>query len=136
MLPNSIKTASGLKLAHLNIRSLNVITMNKIDQVRILLEDKTIDVLALSETWLMSDVSDEEVYICGYTLYRKKRVSDQRGGGVTLYIESSISHSYSDKLTKDSNSEVIWVAIELPKCAPFGTCSLALTRAPHGQFSK
>ena len=99
--------------------------MNKIDQVRILLEDKTIDVLALSETWLMSDVSDEEVYICGYTLYRKNRVYDQRGGGVTLCIESSIPHSYSDKLTKDSNSEVIWVAIKLPKCAPFDTCSLA-----------
>ena len=43
----SLKTAHGLKFAHLNIRSLNSVTLNKIDQVRILLESKAIDVLAL-----------------------------------------------------------------------------------------
>ena len=104
LIPKSPKTAHGLNSAHLNIRSLNSVTLNKIDQVRILLEGETIDVLALSETWLKPNVSDEEVCIDVYTLYHKDRVSEQRSGGVTLYVKSSIRHEYSDKLTKNSAS--------------------------------
>ena len=120
--PKSPKTAHGLKFAHLNIRSLNSVTLNKIVQVRILLESKAIDVLALSETWLKPNVSNEEVCIDGYTLYRKDRVSEQRCGGVAIYVKASIRHEYSERLTKNSNVEAIWVTIKLPNSAPFNIC--------------
>ena len=50
MLPKSLKSHVAGNLAHLNICSLNSVTLNKNDQVRTLLEDKTIDVLELAET--------------------------------------------------------------------------------------
>ena len=56
-------------------------------------------------------------------MYRKDRVSEQRGGGVALYVKSPIPHEYSDKLTKNSNIEAIWVTIKLPNSAPFNICS-------------
>ena len=56
-------------------------------------------------------------------MYRKGRVSEQRGGGVALYVKSSIRHEYSEMLTKNSNIEAIWVTIKLPNSAPFNICS-------------
>lgn len=40
------------------------------------------DVLVITETWLQSDVNDEEVTPRGYGIYRKDR--DSRGGGVAI----------------------------------------------------
>ena len=45
-----IKSTRGLKIAHLNIRSLR----NKTDALRLeRIHNKTIDILTLSETWLI-----------------------------------------------------------------------------------
>ena len=61
----------------------------KIDHLRILLDDKFIDILAVSKTWFNSTISDDEVGITGYSLHRKDRVSGG-GGGVALYVKSTI----------------------------------------------
>ena len=42
-IPKSLKTAHALTFAHLNIHSSNSVTLNKIDQVGILLESEAID---------------------------------------------------------------------------------------------
>ena len=42
------RTTKGLKIGHLNIRSLP----NKIDEVRIIMNEHHFDILAISETWL------------------------------------------------------------------------------------
>ena len=57
-LPNT----SGFKLASLNVTSL----LKHIDELRILLANNMIDVLAINETRLDFTVSDREVHIDGY----------------------------------------------------------------------
>ena len=99
----------------------------KIDQQRILLDDKFIDILAVSETWFNSTISDDEVGITGYNLHRKDRVSC-RGGGVALYVKSTIPNEYCSELTDNSNVESGWVTINLASRASFNVCSFY--RAP------
>ena len=86
---NAIKSQGGLKLIHVNVRSLKGVNSCKIDQLRILLDDKFIDILAVSETWFNSTILDDEVGITGYNLHRKDRVSGC-GGGVVLNVKSTI----------------------------------------------
>ncbi|CAB4008015.1 Hypothetical predicted protein, partial [Paramuricea clavata] len=65
----------GLKISHLNIRSL----YPKMDEVRLLLKDQPIDVFTISETWLNPSISDEELSVPGYTILRQDRL-EQIGG--------------------------------------------------------
>ena len=74
--------SKGLKVCHQKIRSL----LPKIDQVRALLEShKGISILGVTESHLSNNISDTEITIDGYKLYRKDRQSNHRGGGVLVY---------------------------------------------------
>lgn len=54
----------GLKIGHININRL----YNKLDGIRSLLDHFRFDILAISETWLKSDVLDSEINIEGYSI--------------------------------------------------------------------
>lgn len=75
----------GLFVIHLNIRSLS----HKIDLLRAWLSYNKPMVITLSETWLSSTISDEEIQLEDYILYRADRAA--RGGGVATYVSSSLS---------------------------------------------
>ena len=78
----------GFKIASLNVNSLSA----HIDEVRILLDDKFLDVLAIQETKLNNSQRDFEFYIPGFDLVRRDRITDG-SGGVCFYIKSSINFS-------------------------------------------
>ncbi len=71
----------GIIFAHLNICSLR----NKTHEAARICNLDNIQVLALSETHLDSAMSNLEIMIDGYKLYRKDR--DKYGGGVAFYIK-------------------------------------------------
>ena len=59
---------------------LNVASLTKhLDEIRLLLHDKKIDILALNETRLDSSISDEPVAIDGYDLIRSSEASPTFG---------------------------------------------------------
>lgn len=68
---------------------------NKHDSARELLYKSSLHVLAITESWLTQDVSESEIYIDGYTVVRKDRVSTRKlqGGGIILYIKNSINYT-------------------------------------------
>lgn len=70
----------GLKVIHLNIRSL----APKIDLLRTWVMVHKPDIITISETWLHSDIPDNDVLIDNFVLYRTDRPS--RGGGVATYV--------------------------------------------------
>ena len=76
----------GFKIASLNVNSLSA----HIDEVRILLDDNFLDVLAIQETKLNNSHRDSEFYIPRFDLVRRDRISDG-DGGVCFYIKSSIN---------------------------------------------
>lgn len=59
-----VRLIRGFKVAHLNVNRI----VNKLDGVRELLSSYAFDVLALSETWLSSSITDNEIDIAGYTI--------------------------------------------------------------------
>ena len=82
-----VPSKRGFKIACLNVRSL----LAHIDELRTLLADRPIDVLAINETWLDSTKSENDVYISGYQIIRRDRVDGQfddgeSRGGVCFYV--------------------------------------------------
>jgi len=63
-------------------------TKCKLDDLICLLELHQFDYLAVTETWLYPDISDKEVLMPGYQVYRNDRrftTIGQRGGGVYVF---------------------------------------------------
>ena len=93
----------------MNINSLTA----HIDELRVLLADRPIDVLAINETKIDGKVSDNEVKISGYDITRSDRFyKGGSGGGVCFYVRSEIDYS----VRNDLNSQLLEnLSIEIRK---------------------
>ena len=78
-----VKTMIGFKIAHINIQSL----LPKFDELVSLLHYISLDVLCVTETWLNENVTNNEIEINGYSLYRKDWPKC-RGRGLCIYVKS------------------------------------------------
>lgn len=79
------RKGEDLVVGHLNIRSL----VNKHDELRVFMEKRSRAlVLGLSETWLDDSISDAELEVPGFHLYRKDW--NRRGGGVLVYVSKDV----------------------------------------------
>ena len=123
---NDTFEAKGLHFVHLNIRSI----LYKIHELRVLLSENRISVIAITETWLNSSINDEEVYIDGYSILRRDRAGDH-GGGVCLYIRSDIAFNVREDLTPDG-IESLWIDILLPHTKPITLC--VVYRPPRDNY--
>ena len=103
-----LSCGSSITLCHLNAQSL----VNKIDEVRAaLLDAKRPTVLGMSETWLNDTISDGEVSISSFSIYRKDR-KGRRGGGILVYVHNSCRCRRRNDLEKD-DVEAIWLEVHL-----------------------
>ena len=90
-----------------------------IDEVKVLLFDISIDVLAINETRLDSTISDNEMHVPGYEIVRRDRnVNGRLGGGVCFYVRCNINYSPRLDLSIDQ-IENLCIEIRKPKCKPF-----------------
>ena len=77
-------------MACLNITSLP----RHIDELRIILHSKCLDLLAVNETRLHEIIADHEVSIDGYNnVCRDRLLNDRNGGGVCFYVHSNINYN-------------------------------------------
>ena len=102
------KGNKGLVIATLNINSL---IKHIIDEVRIFLAQHALDILAINESKLDNLISDNEICITGYTVYRKDR--NRFGGWVVIYIRDNLLHSQRNDLTTD-DLEMACIEVKLP----------------------
>ena len=82
---NKVSKSRLPKLALINARSL----LPKVDELIANLSVNTINLVAVTETWLNDDIEDNLVSIRGYNIFRRDR-PHRRGGGF-VYISLSIS---------------------------------------------
>ena len=102
-----IKSTRGLKIAHLNVRSLR----NKVDLLRLEQFDNiAIDVLTLSETWLDSNIQDSEICLPGFTLVRRDREGSKSGGGVAIYVRDGLPFRVRNDIDNGEN-ECLWIEL-------------------------
>lgn len=85
--PAEFKSMPGLKIVHLNVRSL----LPKMDMVRIWIESTDADIVIISETWLTKSITNEDINVHGYNVFRSDR--PKKGGGVAIYVKSRFGAS-------------------------------------------
>ena len=109
--PDVVLPRKGLHFIHLNARSLR----NKLPEVTILAEQTQAAVIAVSETWFDSSVTNAEASISGYNLIRKDRSS--AGGGVCIYIRNDLAYNPRQDLDL-CDLEAVWLDLLLVKTKP------------------
>ena len=67
------------------------------------------DVLGITESWTNMNVLDSELGLEGYQLFRCDRSTGNRGGGVLLYVKSSLAPT--EFHTKSQYGEHVWCSI-------------------------
>ena len=77
--------------------------------------------ISVTETWLDSSVTDQEIAIENYCVIRKDR--NRNGGGVYTYICSEIAFSIKNDISSEQD-EILWTELYLPKTKPIivGAC--------------
>ena len=98
-------SVKGLKIIHLNIRSLQ----SKIDVLRPWVEEHKPSVITISETWLNNNISNNEIKLTNYVLYRADRCT--RGGGVATYVSSTLASELIVPTVEPSLFESIFVKV-------------------------
>lgn len=96
------------RIGHLNVNRLRF----KIDQVRNLVHNLNLSVLAVTESWLSPDIPDNEVNILGFRIFRRDRPGRRPGGGVCIYVHHSFLVSLAPKYSHPS-LEMLWIRIRL-----------------------
>ena len=96
---------AGPKCVSLNARSI----MNKKSELNIMVNDSDHHVIGrpITESWANKDITDAELGLEGYVMFRKDRMG-RRGGGVLLYVKDTIP-AYEIQLREEADcEEAIW----------------------------
>ena len=87
----------------LNARS----TINKETELNIMVDDTTPQIIGITESWTNNDITDAELGLEGYVMFRKDRMG-KRGGVVLLYIKENIP-AYEVQLQEEADcKEAMW----------------------------
>ena len=94
---------AGYRCACLNARSI----VNKKNELNIMVEDIDPRIIGITELWANTDITDAELGLTGYIMFRRDRIG-RRGGGVILYVKESIQ-AYEIKLEREAGyDEAVW----------------------------
>ena len=97
---------SGIKWVRLNTRICSII-INEKNELNIMVDDIKPHIIGITESWANNDITDAELGLEGYVMFRKCRMG-RRGGGVLLYIKEAIP-AYEVQLQEEADSnEAIW----------------------------
>ena len=96
------------KIAHLNARSLP----RHFDEVSRLVINTDFDIISLSESWLNKSISNNNIKIAGYKMFRRDRAI-RGGGGVCMYVKDSYKSKVININYNNSLIEVLFVELVL-----------------------
>ena len=108
---NLLSNKRGFKIANLNINRL----LKHIDELRLCLTNQQLDILAINETKMDSDVPLDLISLEGYTWVSKNR--NRSAGGVGFYIRNSINFLIRPDLCLD-DIEAFTIEIHKYKTKP------------------
>ena len=89
---------AGYRCVCLNARSI----VNTKNELNIMVEDVDSHIIGISESWANTDITDAELGLTGYVMFRRDRTGRRDGGGVILYVKESIQ-DYEIKLESEAD---------------------------------
>lgn len=129
---DSIKRSKGLKIIHVNIRSLlPKFTLFKYD----FLDDK-FDIVMVSETWLKQGIPNNLICVYGYNNVRKDRRLEKRGGGLCIYLRDGIVYDELFPLPNGVDKDLEWLCLKANIGGNKKQILLLLYRPPSGSAAK
>jgi len=76
------------------------------DELRAKVADSQYDIIGITESWCSSDITDAELSLSGYQMFRSDRMT--RGGGVLLYVSEAIEVICMEDLPTFGFNDCIW----------------------------
>jgi len=92
---------------------------NKAEEIEVIVSSNCINILAISETHLDDFLTDSDVNIEGFSIFRKVR--NQFGGGVAIYVQNDFPAKVRYDLMRD-DIEGLCVQVYLPHLKPILIC--------------
>ena len=87
----------------MNARSI----INKKTELNNMVDDIKPHIIGITESWANDDITDAQLGLEGYAMFRKDRIG-RRGGGVLLFIKETIP-AYELQLKEEADcNEAIW----------------------------
>ena len=75
-----------------------------------MVEDIDPHIIGITESWANTDITDAELGLTGYVMFRRDRMG-RRGGGVILYVKEYIQ-AYEIKLERKADyDDAVWCKI-------------------------
>ncbi len=94
---------------HINARSL----LANFLEVKLLVSDTNVDVLCVSETWLLPHTPDSFVHLPGYRVFRCDK---GHGGGTCVYVKDTLSFKeITCDVARPQGVEDVWLSIQCRK---------------------
>lgn len=95
-----------VKIEHLNAQSLPC----HLDEIKFLVEEREVDILCISETWLGSNMPDNFIAIPNFNLYR---CDYGRGGGTCIYARRNLKVTVMNVgIDKVEGVEDVWINVQ------------------------
>jgi len=100
------KPVNTIRIEHINAQSL----LGHFDEIKLLIKERNIDILCISETWLHQEISSNFISIPNFHVYR---CDAGRGGGVCIYVSDTLkSNKMSSTIVNHTAVEDIWVTVQ------------------------
>ena len=97
----------GLKISHINVNGL----LNKLLDIKALLFSIKFDILAITESHLSEDISDDEIAITGYKTARRDRNDGRKGGGTVIYVAEYLDAYERQDIDVNNSLEAAWIDV-------------------------
>ena len=86
-------------------------TVNKKNELNIMLEDINPHIIGITESWINKDISDATLRLTRHVIFRRDRIG-RKGGVVNSYIKPSIQ-AYEIKRERETDcDEAVWFIIK------------------------
>ena len=103
----------GLTIAHLNVRGIS----RKIDELSVIIHRHNLKLLAISETFLTPQHTNNLLNINNFVFERRDRL-DKHGGGVCLFIHNTVHYERISSL-ESALPESVAILVKQPHTKPF-----------------
>jgi len=99
-----------LNCLYTNIRS--IMNNDKRGELEIMLKEKDIQILGITESWGHEGIDDAELSFSGYVLFRRDRIigNKTKGGGVLLYVNNRLT-AVQELGSSNEDSESLWIKV-------------------------
>ena len=107
--PDTNHTKKYIEICHVNVRSLKPDQRSvKLDELYSTALEKNFDVICVNETFLDETISDKDIELPGFQVFRNDR--NRHGGGVAMYVHDSIAVKLVDDINTD-DAELVCVEV-------------------------